>query len=225
VFAHGWITFEGQKMSKSLGNVVDPFEIADRFGADTIRYFLLREAPFGSDFSFGEEKVRLRRNGDLGNDLGNLVKRSLAMLARYRDGRVPARSASHIGARFETLGSRIGLHLQTLGFRDALEEIWELVTALNQTIEERKPWELHKLKNDAALDAVLYDLCEGLRWLAHALAPFMPSTARGIWAQLGYDGEPHGPWASELVWGGIEPGTQTLPSDAALFPRIDAAAE
>ena len=86
VFAHGWMTFDGEKMSKSRGNVVDPFEVVERFGADTVRYFLLREAPFGSDFSFSEEKVRLRRNGDLGNDLGNLVKRSLAMLARYRDG-------------------------------------------------------------------------------------------------------------------------------------------
>ena len=89
VFAHGWMTLEGEKISKSKGNAIDPFALAERFGADTIRYFLLREAHFGSDFSFGEEKVRLRRNGDLGNDLGNLVKRTLAMLARYRGGVVP----------------------------------------------------------------------------------------------------------------------------------------
>jgi methionyl-tRNA synthetase len=224
VFAHGWITIEGQKMSKSLGNVIDPFEIADRFGADSIRYFLLREAPFGSDFSFGEEKVRLRRNGDLGNDLGNLVKRSLAMLTRYRDGRVPARSPSALGTRFETLGRRIGAQIDELGFRDALESIWELVTALNRTIDEKKPWELHKRGDEPALDALLYELCEGLRWLAHAIAPFMPATARGIWAQLGLEGEPHGAWATELVWGGLEPGTQTKPSAEGLFPRIDAPA-
>jgi methionyl-tRNA synthetase len=207
-----------------LGNVIDPFEIADRFGADSIRYFLLREAPFGSDFSFGEEKVRLRRNGDLGNDLGNLVKRSLAMLTRYRDGRVPARSPSALGTRFETLGRRIGAQIDELGFRDALESIWELVTALNRTIDEKKPWELHKRGDEPALDALLYELCEGLRWLAHAIAPFMPATARGIWAQLGLEGEPHGAWATELVWGGLEPGTQTKPSAEGLFPRIDAPA-
>jgi methionyl-tRNA synthetase len=222
VFAHGWITLEGQKMSKSLGNVIDPFDIADRFGADSIRYFLLREAPFGSDFSFSEEKVRGRRNGDLGNDLGNLVKRTLAMLVRYRDGRVPAGGASDFGARFAGLGSRVGAQLAALGFRDALETIWELVTALNRTIDEKRPWELHKRGDAAALDAVLYDLCEGLRWLAHLVGPFMPATATGIWNQLGFDGEPRGAWADELVWDRLAPGTLTRPSDAALFPRLEA---
>ncbi len=222
VFAHGWITFEGEKMSKSRGNVVDPFDVVERFGADSVRYFLLREAPFGSDFSFSEEKVRLRRNGDLGNDLGNLVKRSLAMLARYRDGVVPQGGPSALGARFATLGERVGLHLSELRVREALETIWELVTALNRAIDERKPWELHKRGDVAALDATLYDLCEGLRWLAHLTAPFMPTTARGIWTQLGFAGEPQGDWRTELQWGRFPPGTRTAPSDAPLFPRIDA---
>jgi methionyl-tRNA synthetase len=222
VFAHGWITLEGQKMSKSLGNVIDPFEIADRFGSDAIRYFFLREAPFGSDFSFSEEKVRLRRNGDLGNDLGNLVKRSLAMLARYRAGRVPASVPSELGARFADLGARAGAQLAALGFREALETIWEFVTALNRAVDEKRPWDLHKRGADAELDAALYELCEGLRWLAHLVAPFMPETARGIWTQLGFEGEPLGPWAQELVWGRLAGGTVTRPSDAALFPRLDA---
>ena len=223
VFAHGWITTDGEKMSKSKGNVIDPFDFAERFGADSLRYFLLREAPFGSDFSFSEEKVRQRRNSDLGNDLGNLVKRSLAMLARYRDGIVPAPAGSNFGAQFASLGSRAGGHLEALGFREALEAIWELVTALNRTIDERKPWELHKRGEAAALDAVLYDLCEGLRWLAHALAPFMPATASGIWTQLGFDGEPLGAWETELVWGRLPPGARTCPLDAPLFPRLEAA--
>ena len=222
VFAHGWITFEGEKMSKSRGNVVDPFAVVERFGADSVRYFLLREAPFGSDFSFSEEKVRQRRNGDLGNDLGNLVKRSLAMLARYRGGVVPLAGRSEFGARFATLGERVGAHLDELGIREALEAIWELVAALNVTIDERKPWELNKRGDTAALDAVLYDLCEGLRWLAHLVAPFIPATARGIWTQLGFAGEPQGDWKTELQWGRFAPGSRTAPSDAPLFPRIDA---
>ena len=220
-FAHGWITFDGEKISKSRGNAVDPFEIADRFGADSVRYFLLREAPFGSDFSFSEEKVRMRHNGDLGNDLGNLVKRSLAMLARYRDGIVPPGGSSAFGSRFEDLGARVGAHLDELGYREALETIWELVTALNRAVDERKPWELHKRGDAAALDAMLYDLCEGLRWLAHLVAPFMPATARGIWTQLGFTGEPQGDWRTELRWGKLAPGTRVAPTDAQLFPRID----
>jgi methionyl-tRNA synthetase len=227
VFAHGWMTLEGEKMSKSKGNVVDPFDLVARFGADTVRYFLLREAHFGSDFSFSEEKVRVRRNGDLGNDLGNLVKRSLAMLARYRGGVVPtpagAPASSPFGARFADLGGRVGVQLEDLAFRDALEGIWELVTALNVTVEERKPWDLHKRGDDAALDAVLYDLCEGLRWLAHLTFPFMPTTGRGIWTQLGFENDPHGAWSQELVWGRLAPGTKTAPMDGALFPRLDAA--
>jgi methionyl-tRNA synthetase len=224
VFAHGWMTFEGEKMSKSKGNVVDPFELADRFGADAIRYFLLREAPFGNDFSFSQEKVRLRHNGDLGNDLGNLVKRSLAMLTRYRAAKVPVRGVSTFGARFESLPRRAATHLASLEFRDALETIWELVGALNRSIDERKPWELNKRDQKEALDAVLYDLCEGIRWLAHLLAPFMPATATAIWEQLGLEGAPRGDWREELVWGRLPSGTVARPSDAPLFPRIDPAA-
>jgi methionyl-tRNA synthetase len=237
VFAHGWMTLEGEKMSKSKGNVIDPFELAERFGADTIRYFLLREAHFGSDFSFGEEKVRLRRNGDLGNDLGNLLKRTLAMLARYRDGVVPAVSPetareSPFAARFAELGPRAGGLVADLAFREALDAIWELVGALNVHVEQQRPWSLHKAWEGAdgepkralaaQLDAVLFDLCEGLRWLAHLLFPFMPATARGIWTQLGLAGEPAGPWASALVWGaGGIGGVRTAPAEGALFPRMD----
>jgi methionyl-tRNA synthetase len=223
VFAHGWITVEGEKMSKSKGNVVDPFAVVERFGADTIRYFLLREAPFGSDFSFSEEKVRIRRNGDLGNDLGNLVKRTLAMLEKYRGGTVPAVvTDSAIAARFTALGKTAGAKIAELDFRGALESIWELVAALNRTIDERKPWELSKREKTAELDAVLYELCEGIRWLAHLTMPFIPTTARGIWTQLGFANEPAGDWSHELVWGGLAAGTRTKPAEAALFPRLDA---
>ena len=221
VFAHGWITIEGEKMSKSLGNVVDPFALVDRFGADAVRYFLLREAPFGSDFSFSEAKVLQRRQSDLGNDLGNLVRRSLAMLARYRNGTVPAGGAADFGARFEGLGAAAGARIAELDFRGALDSIWELVGALNQTIDERRPWDLNKRGEEHALDAVLYDLCEGLRWLSHLLFPFLPATARAIGRQLGAAGDPAGAWEDELVWGKLAPGTQTRPEEAQLFPRIE----
>jgi methionyl-tRNA synthetase len=210
-------------MSKSLGNVVEPFELADRFGADTVRYFLLREAPFGSDFSFSEAKVLQRRSSDLGNDLGNLVKRSLSMLSRYRGGVVPESADKSFGARFESLGATAGAQLAALDFRGSLDSIWELVSALNRTIDERKPWDLNKQNETERLDAVLYDLSEGLRWLAHLLFPFLPATAGAIWRQLGNEGEPHGAWSDELVWGGLRPGTQTRPEDAQLFPRLEEA--
>jgi len=224
IFAHGWITIEGEKMSKSIGNVVDPFELRNAFGADTIRYFLLREAPFGADFSWSEEKVRQRRNSDLGNDLGNLLRRSLAMLERYRGGAVPPPRPSTFEDRFADLGTRVGTHIHGLAFRDALEAVWELITALNRAIEERKPWELHKRGATEELNVVLYELCEGLRWLGHLLAPFMPEKAAEIHRQLGIDGEIGDDWERQLRWGRLAGGTQTKPGEP-LFPRVDVASE
>lgn len=220
VFAHGWITVDGQKMGKSLGNAVDPFALADRFGADSLRYFLLREAPFGSDFSYSEEKIAQRHNSDLGNDLGNLFKRTLSMLQKYRDGMVPQRSAeSPFAQPFAGLPLRVRALIRALDFRGALEAIWELVTALNRAIDDRKPWSLAKDGRDDELDALLYDLCEGLRWLAMLLHPFMPERAGQMWAQLGLIEGLGGDW-STLRWGGIAPGTQTAVGDV-LFPRIE----
>ncbi len=218
VFAHGWITVEGEKIGKSRGNAVDPFVLAERFGADSMRYFLLREAPFGSDFSYSEEKIVQRYNSDLGNDLGNLLRRSLAMLQQYREGLVPQAVAGAIAERFADLGPRVRRLIFQLHFRDALEAIWELVTALNRTIDERKPWVLYKEERRAELDALLYELCEGLRWLAILLAPFMPERARAMWAQLGIAEPIDARWDESLRWGGIAAGTQTASADA-LFPR------
>jgi len=224
VFAHGWILSDGQKMSKSLGNVFDPFALVDVYGADSIRYFLLREAPFGSDFTVSVEKLRTRHNSDLGNDLGNLLRRSLSMLLKYRNSLVPAPVESPIGERFADLGSIVYARVTNLQFREALDAIWELVTALNREIEERKPWVLHKQGLGDQLDAVLYDLCEGLRWLAILVYPFMPAKGSEMWRQLGLAGTPEVQWETELVWGGLALNTQTDPGEA-LFPRIDAAPE
>ncbi|MEA2666975.1 MAG: methionyl-tRNA synthetase, partial [Candidatus Eremiobacteraeota bacterium] len=223
VFAHGWITVEGEKMSKSLGNVIEPFALIERFGADSVRYFLLREAPFGSDFSISVEKLRMRHNSDLGNDLGNLMRRSLAMLQKYRNGLVPAPVEGDIQERFADLPALVDEHVMALRFREALDEIWNLVTALNRAIDDQKPWVLYKEERGVELDALLYTLCEGLRWLSLLLFPFMPEKATEIWRQLGLEGTPERMWADELVWGKLAANTETNPGEA-LFPRIDAPA-
>ena len=226
VFAHGWITVDGRKMGKSMGNATDPFALAERFGADTLRYFLLREAPFGSDFSYSEEKIIARNNDDLGNDLGNLVRRSLAMLAKYCDGVVPAAGEHFIGDTLAPLPGRVADAIFDLRFRDALEAIWQLVSALNRSIDERKPWELWKRREEpeakAALDALMYELCEGLRWLASLLAPFMPGKAAEIARQLGLAEGAHERELRSLRWGALATGTRSAPG-AVLFARIEVA--
>jgi methionyl-tRNA synthetase len=209
-------------MGKSLGNTVDPFVLAERFGADAMRYFLLREAPFGSDFSYSEEKIALRRNSDLANDLGNLLQRTLSMLQRYRDGIVPPPApGSELGGRFSALPVTVRERIMDLRFREALEGVWELVTTLNRTIDERKPWTLYAAGQTDTLDALLYDLCEGLRWLAILLHPFMPERMSEMWRQLGNPGRIDQDWTTSLhAWGGLAPLTQTAPA-ASLFPRLD----
>ncbi len=221
VFAHGWITLDGQKIGKSMGNAVDPFALAERFGADSLRYFLLREAPFGSDFSYSEEKIAQRHNSDLGNDLGNLVRRSLSMLQKYRNGVVPARSSgSPFAERFAPIPERARRQILSLEFRGAIETVWEVVTSLNRAIDDRKPWALAKEGRDEELDALLYDLCEGLRWLAMLLHPVMPERMQNVWSQLGLHDGIDSDWTTALHWGGLAPGTQTTVGEA-LFPRIE----
>ncbi|MDQ6933402.1 MAG: methionine--tRNA ligase [Candidatus Eremiobacteraeota bacterium] len=220
MFAHGWLTLDGEKISKSKGNAVDPFELADRFSADAVRYFLLREAPFGSDFSYSEPKIAQRYTTELSNDLGNLLRRTLAMVEKYRNGLVPSPGESPFGERFTELPARVALAIQQLQFRDALEAVWELVTALNREIDDRKPWELHKKGTALELDALMYDLCEGLRWLAMLLHPVMPDKARQMWQQLGLKSGIDAPWERDLVWGTLAAQTRTAPGDP-LFPRLE----
>ncbi|MEO6835069.1 MAG: methionine--tRNA ligase [Candidatus Tumulicola sp.] len=225
VFAHGWITVDGKKMGKSLGNAVDPFALVRRFGADSLRYFLLREAPFGSDFSYSEEKIAQRHNSDLGNDLGNLLHRTASMVQKYRDGRVPHPPArdSEYGVRFARLPATVREHVLDLHFREALEAAWELVAALNRAVDERKPWVLFKEGRRDELDALLYDLCEGLRWLAMLLHPVMPARMEEMWRRLGANGRITDDWSVALArWGGLEPGSAISPGEA-LFPRIEPA--
>jgi len=221
VVANGWITMEGQKMSKSLGNVIRPAELLETFPLDAVRYVLFAQAPFGADFSFSEETMLRRYNAELANDLGNLVQRVLAMLARYRDGVVTARSSGdELNAEFDETARAVRDALDAVDYRAALQAIWERVGGLNLYVEQAKPWQLNKDANNALLDETLYNLCEGLRWIAALVYPFMPHTGAAIWNALGQAGVPGDRWEDTLHWGQLDPGTKTtLPPS--LFPRVE----
>jgi methionyl-tRNA synthetase len=221
VFANGWITMEGRKMSKSIGNIVSARALIDRFGVDSTRYVLFAQATFGTDFSFSEEAMLRRHNADLANDLGNLVQRTLSMLARYRDGVVPAATKNQeLSTAFDTARAAIEGALNGLDFRGALTSIWERVGALNLLVEQKKPWELSKRGDQTGLDAVLYDLCEGLRWIAAFVYPFMPAAGEAMWRALSLEGTPGAAWEKTLRWGGLPKGAKTT-MPAALFPRVE----
>ncbi|MBC5806532.1 MAG: methionine--tRNA ligase [Candidatus Eremiobacter antarcticus] len=221
VFANGWITMEGQKMSKSVGNVVRPAELTDRYSVDAIRYVLFAQAPFGVDFSFSEEALLRRYNAELANDFGNLVQRVLSMLVRYRQGVVPARSpGDELNVEFESALASVRECLQDVDFRGALSAIWERVGALNLYVEQSKPWVLHKAGDAAMLDGTLYNLCEGIRWIAALIYPFMPASAASVWSALGQTGVPGATWEERLRWGGLAPG-QTVTMPPSPFPRVE----
>jgi methionyl-tRNA synthetase len=221
VFANGWITMEGQKMSKSVGNVIRPAELIERFSVDGVRYVLFAQAPFGVDFSFSEESLVGRFNAELANNLGNLVQRVLSMLARYRGGKVPAATGGdEINVEFESSVQAVRSALDQVDFRGALGAIWDRVNSLNLYVEQSKPWVLAKSGDDAALDETLYNLCEGVRWVAALIYPFMPVTSERMWDALGQTGTPGETWEKTLRWGGLIPGTQTSVPPA-LFPRVE----
>ncbi|MDQ2816848.1 MAG: methionine--tRNA ligase [Candidatus Eremiobacteraeota bacterium] len=222
VFANGWITMEGRKMSKSVGNVIRATDMIERFSVDSTRYQLFAQAPFGADFTLSDEGLIRRHNSDLANGLGNLVQRTLAMLQRYHKGIVPDRpGVAALGLAFESAHASVRAALDALDFRGCLAAIWERVGALNGYIEDTKPWVLAKDGQSELLDAALYDLCEGLRWIAAFVYPFMPATAQAIWSGLGQTGVPGRMWEDELRWGRLAPGTATQ-APPALFPRIEA---
>jgi len=226
VFGHGWLIQESGKMSKSKGNVIDPHDLIDRYGADAVRYFLLREIPFGADGKYSEEAIINRTNVDLANDLGNLLHRTLSMLEKYRDGVVPRPSPQFDdGAPARLLGEvvpRVEKAMDSLEIPQALEAIWDLVNLGNHYIEDNAPWRLAKDPGQRArLDTVLYNLLETLRVLGGLLVPFLPETPRRIWRQLGLDEDPaRSTWSEVTHWGGLEPGTVTRKGEP-IFPRLD----
>jgi len=226
VFSHGWWTVEGEKMSKSRGNVVDPFEMADIYGVDAFRYFLMREIPFGSDGDFSEKALAGRINSDLANDLGNLLNRTLQMINSFSQGMIPlpSSSPSDLDREMERLAlstrSIFLTKMDSYSFDEALKEVWALVRRGNKYIDETMPWKLGKEKNAERLDPVLYTLCEMLRMTAVMIAPFMPHTAAELFAQLGFEGDPSTLCLDSLEWGQIPAGCKVNKMDV-LFPRID----
>jgi methionyl-tRNA synthetase len=226
IFAHGWWTQDGKKMSKSLGNVIDPHEVVDAYGADAFRYFVLREVPFGLDGDFSKETFITRFNTELANDLGNLLSRVLTMIGKYFDGKIPGAGIEQPFDRElrETavpILSRIEEHLSTLAFTRYLHEVWSLVMRANRYVEENAPWTLAKNNDMARLGTVLYNLSESLRLIGLYLYPVMPSTSQKIWNALGAGKQIDSSRLSEEQhWGTIAPGTPILVG-AQLFPRID----
>jgi len=230
VFGHGWLLFGSDKMSKSKGNIVYPGPIVERYGVDALRYYLMREMPFGSDGNYTNEAMLTRTNSDLANKMGNLVSRTVAMIEKYFDGIVPAPAEDTelelaLKNRFEALPELIEKNMNNLQFSGALAEIWKLVEDCNGYIDQTQPWVLGKDESQKArLGTVMYYLAECVRAVAVAIAPTMPNTPERIFAQLGVEDAELKTWESIQKFGGLKPGTKVTKGDA-LFPRFDIAKE
>ena len=223
VYGHGWVLLKDGKMSKSKGNVVDPVFLADRYGVDALRYYLLREIAFGSDGEFSNENLINRINSDLANDLGNLVSRTVAMIVKYFDGEIPAeREAGEFDSDLKALAAetveKAEKSLDALNFSVALADIWKFVSRTNKYIDETQPWLLIKDESKKArLAEVMYNLCESIRIVSVLIAPFMPLTSPEIRKQIGVSAD-FG-WDESKVFG--KEATYKVCKGDIIFPRID----
>jgi len=225
VFAHGFLTLGGEKISKSRGKVIDPHELADDYSSDAVRYFFLREVTFGLDGEYTEDSLKRRLNFDLANDLGNLVHRSATMFAKFVGGKAPEASGNTeleddlIGLATSRF-SKVAALMPTLGFKEALEEIWELVRAANKYIDSAAPWRLAKEDDKGRLNTVMYTIAEVMRIVSLLISPFMPATAQKIADQLELGPIAKIPLAEAGEWGKIKAGA-SFKKEKALFPRIE----
>jgi methionyl-tRNA synthetase len=222
VFAHGWLLFEENKMSKSRGNVVRPGPIAEVMGADALRYFLLREITFGQDGSFSYDALIQRYNADLANGLGNLASRTLTMIRQYREGAIPDSTGAEYTADYaRATASKVIEFFDQFEFSRGLELTWAFLSVLDKFIVERAPWKLAKVPgSQALLDETLYTAAESLRIICGLLYPVMPETTAKIWSQLGMTAPLDELRTADLRWGLLQAG-QKIGVIAAVYPRLE----